>query len=248
MTDIFLYQGEITSSDIKLSDPTILRGGSAVNYTLTCAAGAYTYTGQAATLTIGRGLVCDAGAYTYSGQAATLTRGYSLPCATGAYTYVGNAATLDYVPGATAVDYVLTCDTGVYSYVGVNAELTYVSGEPQVVRSSGGSMKTYHWAPEPTIKKKKPKYSEPELVKIIIKSAESDSKEAEKALRKLKREAELIEDVGLAITRFSNAFAAAKRAMEIKYDSIEQQKRLQKIKKEIEEDQDMIMLLLLDAF
>ena len=48
---------------------------SAVNYTLSCAAGAYTYTGVAATLTVKRNyvLICAAGAYSYTGVAATLT-------------------------------------------------------------------------------------------------------------------------------------------------------------------------------
>ena len=52
----------------------------AVNYTLSCAAGAYSYTGVAATLTYVSGatpvnytLTCDAGSYNYTGVAATLT-------------------------------------------------------------------------------------------------------------------------------------------------------------------------------
>ena len=47
--------------------------GGAVNYTLTCSAGSYTYTGQAATLNRGIKLTCSAGAYVYTGKAATLT-------------------------------------------------------------------------------------------------------------------------------------------------------------------------------
>ena len=55
-------------------------GVVATNYTLVCAAGSYSYTGVAATLTYVSGappvnytLTCDAGSYTYTGVAATLT-------------------------------------------------------------------------------------------------------------------------------------------------------------------------------
>ena len=76
-------------------------GGAAgpVNYTLTCASGSYTYTGQAATFKRGYSLTCAAGAYTYTGQAATLKRGYSLTCGAGNYSYAGQDATLTYVAG-----------------------------------------------------------------------------------------------------------------------------------------------------
>ena len=74
--------------------------GGAVNYTLTCSAGSYTYTGQAATLNRGIALQCSAGAYSYTGQAATLNRGIKLTCSAGAYVYTGKAATLTYVSGS----------------------------------------------------------------------------------------------------------------------------------------------------
>lgn len=60
---------------------------SAVNYTLSCAAGSYTYTGVAATLDyVAGGTPID----------------YTLTCAAGSYTYTGNDATLTYVSGVAA--------------------------------------------------------------------------------------------------------------------------------------------------
>jgi hypothetical protein len=82
-------------------------GVVATNYTLVCAAGAYSYTGNDATLTYVSGVVptdytlaCDAGAYSYSGNDATLTvkKNYVLACDAGAYAYTGNDATLTYAP------------------------------------------------------------------------------------------------------------------------------------------------------
>jgi len=111
-------------------------GVVAANYTLVCAAGAYSYTGNDATLTwveqpTDYTLTCDAGAYAYSGNDATLTYvpgavavNYTLTCDAGAYSYLGNDATLTYVSNAGATDYTLVCDAGSYAYTGNDATLT----------------------------------------------------------------------------------------------------------------------------
>ena len=52
---------------------TTTPASATVNYTLTCAVGAYAYTGQAATLALQRGLLCATGTYAYTGNDATLT-------------------------------------------------------------------------------------------------------------------------------------------------------------------------------
>jgi len=91
--------------------------GGPTAYTLTCDAGAYAYTGQAATLQVDKSLACAAGAYNYVGQAATLSVQYGLVCGAGAYSYAGNDATL-------SVSYVLSCATGDYTYTGNAASLT----------------------------------------------------------------------------------------------------------------------------
>jgi hypothetical protein len=118
-------------------------------------------------LKVAHSLVCDAGAYTYTGNAASLKVAHSLQCAAGSYALSGNAATLDYVPGAATVNYTLTCDAGSYSYAGVStslnvahslicdagayalsgnaATLTYVAGTPEVVvTGGGGNLPKYH--------------------------------------------------------------------------------------------------------
>ena len=83
---------------------TTTPASATVNYTLTCAVGAYVYTGVAATLGLHRNnvLVCAAGAYTYTGNAATLTKEIGLLCDSGAYVYTGNDATLTYVASVVA--------------------------------------------------------------------------------------------------------------------------------------------------
>lgn len=100
------------------------------NYTLDCATGSYTYTGQAADLlqAFHYKLTCEAGAYTVTGQDATLTytegpTNYSLTCEAGAYTLSGVDATLTYTPEA--ANYSLTCETGSYTYSGISASLLY---------------------------------------------------------------------------------------------------------------------------
>ncbi len=118
-------------------DATLTYIAGAANYTLTCDAGAYALAGQAATLQRGYSLTCQAGAYVLSGQSATLQRGYSLICAPGSYTLAGVDATLTYTPGAGATNYVLICDAGVYALSGGSAALNYVPGTPQSVPSGG---------------------------------------------------------------------------------------------------------------
>jgi len=142
-------------------------GGGSVSYVLSCNSGSYTYTGQAASLTVERKLSLAAGAYTYSGQAAGLTVDRRLALAAGSYTYAGqaaslglerklalaagayayagNAATLDYVPGAGAINYVISLAAGSYAYTGQDATLDYVAGAvtPPVTPSGGG--KRYRW-------------------------------------------------------------------------------------------------------
>ncbi len=85
-------------------------------YTLTCDAGSYTVTGQAATLEVGRKLALDAGSYTVTGQAATLTFTRLLACDAGSYTVTGQAATL-------AVNRALAFDAGSYTVTGQDAGL-----------------------------------------------------------------------------------------------------------------------------
>jgi len=137
MTDIFAYPGEANPNDVKASDPTVLRGGgSAVNYTLVCAVGAYSYVGLAATLSLKHTLVCATGAYTYTGVAATLSLKRNLLCATGAYAYTGLAATLN-------VKHTLLCSTGAYAYTGNAATLTYISGHATYTLTCATGTYTY---------------------------------------------------------------------------------------------------------
>lgn len=106
------------------------------NYSLSCSAGSYTVTGQAATLTYSAGnvnysLSCANGTYNVTGQSATLTyvgapHAYSLSCANGTYAVTGQSATLIYSAGH--ANYALSCAFGAYSVTGQTATLTYTPG------------------------------------------------------------------------------------------------------------------------
>lgn len=111
-------------------------GPSPIHYGLSCDAGAYAYTGQAATFVFGRGLLLSAGAYVYTGQAASLEIGRKLALDAGAYSYQGNDAVLDYVPGSGAIHYALGLETGLYVYEGNSAQLDYAPGVVPVNRGA----------------------------------------------------------------------------------------------------------------
>lgn len=89
-------------------------------YTLTCDAGAYTLSGQAAGLLAARKVVADQGSYALTGQAANLVYtplgAYNLTCEAGTYTLVGQDA---------LVDLAITCEAGSYTLTGQAATLTY---------------------------------------------------------------------------------------------------------------------------
>lgn len=121
--------------------------GGQVDYSLTCSAGAYTYTGQSASLSVAHSLSCAAGSYSYSGVATTLTVAHNLVCATGAYTYSGVSAALPVsrslscasgsyayfgVSATLTVRHGLSCDAGSYTYAGVATTLTYIPGDGTV--------------------------------------------------------------------------------------------------------------------
>lgn len=91
-------------------------GGGAVNYTLSGAAGSYSYTGKSATFTVGKKLSGAAGSYAYTGQAGILT----------------------YTPGSASVSYSLSGAYGVYSVSGQQATLSW-SGQKQETGGAGAN-------------------------------------------------------------------------------------------------------------
>jgi hypothetical protein len=68
--------------------------GGGGSYSLTCAAGSYTGTGQAVGLLVSRSLAAGQGSYTLSGQDVALLRLYTLTAAQGAYSLSGQALAL----------------------------------------------------------------------------------------------------------------------------------------------------------
>lgn len=78
--------------------------------------GAFSYTGQAATLSVGRAVNAEAGGFSYNGQAATLQVSRNVNAAAGSFNYTGQAATL-----ATARS--VNAEAGSFSYTGQAATL-----------------------------------------------------------------------------------------------------------------------------
>jgi len=193
-------------------------GGGPVNYALTCDAGAYTYTGQAATLKVARSLVCDAGAYVYAGVDATLQVSRSLACDAGAYAYAGVDATLTYVAGGSPISYTLACDAGAYVISGGAATLAYVSGA--TATSSGG------WLPHQRRRKtRKEVYEErvklgilpPAIVKAAAKVAEVAA-----TVEEFKAERPRYEEMFLRELRATKWAPSYTRAIEAQLKMIEQ--------------------------
>lgn len=112
---------------------------SKIDYVLTCSAGNYTYTGNAATFVFARNLFLSAGSYAYTGNPATFQVQRNLALAKGSYNYVGNDATLTYIPGA--VNYSLQCEPGAYIYSGNDAVLDYAPGVVNYDTHDGGDDK-----------------------------------------------------------------------------------------------------------
>lgn len=94
-----------------------------------------------------------------------------------------------------------------------------------------------------------PEYSEKELVVLIKKAAEEESRQAEIQLeneaRRLDDEIRTIKDIELAISRFRHAFVRANEQIQNKYRN--DFERLQRIKRDMEQEEEFIMKLLLEA-
>lgn len=87
---------------------------TATGYTLTCAQGSYTLSGQAAGTKAARTLAMGQGTYTLTGSAASLLEGHVINCALGSYTLTGSTA---------YADYAITCASGSYTLSGQAAAL-----------------------------------------------------------------------------------------------------------------------------
>lgn len=94
-----------------------------------------------------------------------------------------------------------------------------------------------------------PKYDEKELVRLIRKAAEEDSRKAEIQLeaeaKRLDEEIRTLKEVELAILRFKHAFDRANEQVQRKYR--ENLSRLLEVKKNMEQEEELIMKLLLEA-
>lgn len=119
----------------------LVGGGGPTNYSLSCAAGNFSFNGQVSTLTHARSLICSAGSFSFIGQAATLSHNRSLTCAAGSFSFTGQAATLTHARS-------LICSAGSFTFNGQAATFNYQPG--QTVFSGG-----HPWlAPRRTIQEK----------------------------------------------------------------------------------------------
>ena len=139
------YTGGTTGANDSWAAYTLALKPTPNNYTLTCNAGSYTYTGQSATIDRHRALSASAGSYTYTGQSVDITYtvpavNYNITCNAGSYTYTGQSATIsrNRVLSANAGSYTytgqsatiekdryLTASAGAYTYTGQQATITY---------------------------------------------------------------------------------------------------------------------------
>jgi hypothetical protein len=103
------------------STPTFDSARPPTAFSLTASAGAYTLTGQAATLKAGRKVAAGAGAFSLTGQAATLKRGLKTSASAGSFALTGQAAALK----ATRT---LSASSGAFTFTGQAATLKYGSG------------------------------------------------------------------------------------------------------------------------
>jgi len=87
-----------------------------VNYTLSGASGAYTYTGNSATFKVAHSLSGVTGSYSYTGNIASFKIAHTLSGANGSYIYTGQSATF-------AIAHKLNGSAGVYTYTGQSATL-----------------------------------------------------------------------------------------------------------------------------
>lgn len=92
MPDIFLYTGQPNASDIKLSDPTVLRSAGA--YSLAVDPGSFVFDGIAASLTRGLEIVPEIGSFALTGQNVALLQGHRLSVDNGSFACAGVNASL----------------------------------------------------------------------------------------------------------------------------------------------------------
>lgn len=92
--------------------------GQGKAYTLSCDAGSYTLTGNAATFTIARTLSAGSGSYVYTGYAASLNKNYVLQSSNGSYSINGQNVSF-------TRHYEISASNGSYTISGQNAGLVY---------------------------------------------------------------------------------------------------------------------------
>ena len=104
-------------SEAPFSADQVAAGGGGPTYTLTCATGSFTLTGQSANLVVSRKLTAATGSFALTGQSANLQVSRKLVADTGAFSLTGIAVNLVYTPVSSAT-YTLTAQTGVFNLTG----------------------------------------------------------------------------------------------------------------------------------
>jgi hypothetical protein len=105
-----------TNSYINVYPAVSFKPESGGSYTLTCNAGAYTYTGQSATILKTKLVTASAGSYTYTGQSVGLLKSKLITASAGAYTYTGQSSVL-------TKSKLIVASAGSYTYSGQSAGL-----------------------------------------------------------------------------------------------------------------------------
>jgi len=127
------YKSSAVVSDGVTDGTPVHSAAFRTSYLLTCDAGSYSLSGQAATLAVGRNVTLDAGSYAVTGNAATLTIARALALDAGSYAVTGRDAAL-------TVSRTLALDAGSYSVTGRDAALDYFeAGDYPPLNASAGT-------------------------------------------------------------------------------------------------------------
>jgi len=121
---------------------SVRKVSSVTNYTLTCQGGAYSATGQSATLKRSKLIVSSGGSYALTGQSAVLRKGLNLAASGGSYSVTGQTANL-------LRSKRIVSSGGAYAYTGQQAILSrskYIIAQGGTYSLTGGSA-VLTWTP-----------------------------------------------------------------------------------------------------
>lgn len=214
-----------------IARPAIAGGSGPTDYTLSCAAGSFTLTGQTAGLVHGRSLTAGAGSFSLTGQAAALAHGRVVVTEAGQFTLTGQPATLDFTPAPRNLS--LSCEAGSFTLTGQPAVLLLGALTAGASNSGGGGGSSgQDWRKRKSLK---------DLLDEIVKPLPiAKAEELVEAYLPPEPSPEAVEAVAKAVSaRKSRESAAARRQL----DGL--LRRLRVMKQQLRDEEEAVVSLLL---